>query len=341
MKAAVLKRFGEPLSIEELEDPNPGPDDAIIGVRACGIDGTDLKLINGFGYTPELPFIMGHEPAGVVEAVGARVTEFRPGDRVVPYIFIIPPDNPWYRTEREQLCPDLTVLGVKGVHGAYAERFVIPANQLVHIPDGVAWHDAAVHCDAGLTAYHAVQRARLGPDQAALVVGVGGVGSFAVQFAKLAGARVIAVEQTTTKLDWAKQLGAAAAISSHDVDRAVSELTDGRGVDCVLDIVGTTQTMAAGVDALRVGGRIVVVGYTPDTFPLSGKQLAQTELEFIGSRGGSRRDLAAALKMTAEGKVRSIVTDRAPLSHVNEALQELRDGNVIGRSVLDVTSDSG
>src|SRR5437764_3626683 len=108
MKAAVLKAFGAPLSIEEVDDPRPGPDDAVLKVMACGIDGTDLKLLDGFGYTPELPFIMGHEPAGVIEAVGERVTSFKPGDRVIPYIFIIPRESRWFDTEREQLAPDMS-----------------------------------------------------------------------------------------------------------------------------------------------------------------------------------------------------------------------------------------
>ncbi len=114
MKAAVLRAFGAPLSIEEVDDPRAGPDDVVVGVRACGIDGTDLKLLDGFGYTPDLPFIMGHEAAGVVEAVGERVSTFAPGDRVIPYNFLIPPESPWYQTEREQLCPDMSgILGIE------------------------------------------------------------------------------------------------------------------------------------------------------------------------------------------------------------------------------------
>src|SRR5437764_10232897 len=154
MKAAVLKAFGAPLSIEEVDDPRPGPDDAVIRVMACGIDGTDLKLLDGFGYTPDLPFIMGHEPAGVVEAIGERVTAFKPGDRVITYNFLIPPESAWYQSEREQLCPDmLGVIGVKGHHGGYAERLRVAARQLILIPEQVGWREAAVHCDAGVTAY--------------------------------------------------------------------------------------------------------------------------------------------------------------------------------------------
>ncbi len=341
MKAAVLKAFGAPLAIEEVDDPRPGPDDAVVAVHACGVDGTDLKLLDGFGYTPELPFIMGHELAGTVEAVGANVEAVKPGDRVIPYIFLIPRESAWYGSEREQLAPDMQgAIGVKGRNGGYAEKLLVPADQLVPVPDGVAWRDAAVHCDAGVTAYHAVRRARLASRETALVIGVGGVGSFAVQFAKLAGARVIAVDRTQAKLDWALTLGADAAVESGEVRAAVGDLTGGSGVDCVLDIVGTEATMAAGLDALAVGGRIVVVGYTPDTFALAGKRVAQNELEVIGSRCGSRRELVAALGLTAAGKVRSIVTDTAPLAHVNAALAKLKSGDVLGRLVLDIAADA-
>ena len=342
MKAAILKAFGTPLSIEEVDDPHPGPDDTVLRVRVCGIDGTDLKLLDGFGYTPELPFIMGHEAAGVVETVGDRVTAFKPGDRVIPYNFLIPSESSWYQTEREQLSPDMQgIVGVKNRNGGYAERLLLPARQLVRIPDGIAWHDAAVHGDAGLTAYHAIRRSRLTLGETALLIGVGGVGSFAIQFARLAGARVIAAERTRTKLDWALHLGATEVVESDHVARAVRDLTDGRGVDCVVDIVGTEQTMAAAIDAVSPGGRIVIVGYTPDSLALSGKRLAQNELEVIGSRAGSRRELSAALSLTAAGLVRSIVTDRAPLESVNEALAKLRRSEVVGRLVLDIVTETG
>jgi alcohol dehydrogenase, propanol-preferring len=342
MKAAVLRAFGVPLSIEEIDDPRPGPDDAVIKVIACGIDGTDLKLLDGFGYTPELPLIMGHEPAGMVEAVGERVKACKPGDRVIPYIFLIPPESEWFGTEREQLCPEIRgVIGVNGRNGGYAERVVVPAHQLIPIPDGVSWRDAAVHCDAGITAYHAVRRSRLARGETALVIGVGGVGSFAVQFAKLAGARVIAVERTQAKLGWAKTLGAEQAVLSGNIGEAVSDVTHGLGVDCVLDIVGTAETMSDALDAVSTGGRIVVVGYTPDNFTLSGKRLAQNELEVIGSRCGSRKELIAALDLTANGRVRSIVTDTSSLSNVNEALMKLRTGDVMGRLVLDIVPGAG
>ncbi len=338
MKAAVLHQFGQPLVVEDVADPRPGPAEVIVRVMSCGIDGTDLKLLDGFGYTPQLPFIMGHEPAGIVEEVGSAVTEFRRGDRVVPYIFLIPPQSRWYQSAREQLCPEMAgVLGVKNASGGYAERLRIDAGQLVRIPESVNWKDAAVACDAGLTAWHAVARSRIEPGETVLVIGVGGVGSFAVQFAKLAGAAIIAVEQLASKVEWARSLGVEHVIDSlqASVMDEVQRLTNGSGVDCVLDIVGSAASIANGVDALRPGGRLVVVGYTPDEYPLSAKRLAQNELEFIGSRGGTRRDLAAVVEQMGSGNVKSIVTQTRPLAEVNEALDELRKGNVLGRLVLE------
>ncbi len=337
MKAALLNAFGRPLVIEDVPTPKPGPEEVLVRVRACGIDGTDLKLLEGFGYTPQLPFIMGHEPAGEVAESGDRVAGFKIGDRVIPYIFFIPRESPWYATPREQLCPHmLGVLGVKGIPGGYAEYLVVPAHQLLAVPASVEFSDAAVLCDAGLTAFHTVERAQLKAGQTVLIIGVGGVGSFAVQFAALKGARVIAADRSEPKAEHARRLGAHVAFdaSSCDLRDLVQDETNGNGLDCVLDIVGTTATLSVAVDCLKPGGRLVVVGYTPDAFSVAGKRLAQNELEIIGSRGGSRADLAAAIQLMASGNLRSIVTDSRPLEQVNEAHQQLRSGNVLGRLVL-------
>jgi len=339
MKAAVLKEFGKPLSIEEVETPTPADDEALIRVQACGTDGTDLKLLEGFGYKPELPFTIGHEVTGIVESCGKDVTHFQPGDHVITYNFFICGNCVNCRTHREQICPNMTgVLGARGKPGGMAEFITMPERQLVKIPDEIPWHDAAVICDAGITAFHAVDRSRTKLGETVLIVGVGGVGSFAVQFAKLSGARVIAVDQSAPKLEWAKKLGADLTIDSSQCDVAAEarKATNDWGVDCAIDIVGLESTMRAGVNSLRNGGRIVIVGYTPDEYPLSGKYFAQNELELIGTRCGRKQDLINAAHMIAAGKVQSIVTDRVPFEEVNEAHEKLRAGTVIGRLVLEM-----
>ena len=139
MKAALLRAFGTPLSCEEVDTPVPGPEDVLIQVMACGTDGTDLKLLEGFGYRPELPFIMGHEPSGVIAEVGEAVVDFRAGDRVITYNFFHCGRCLNCRRGREQICPHLDrIVGVRGAAGGYADYLCVPARQAVAIPAGQA-----------------------------------------------------------------------------------------------------------------------------------------------------------------------------------------------------------
>lgn len=337
MKAAVLRAFRQPLLWEDVDTPTPGPEEALVQVMACGIDGTDLKLLDGFGYTPELPFIMGHEIAGIVTETGDRVTHFKPGDRVIAYNFTTCGKCPLCLNHREQLCIHMGgVMGVKDRNGGYAEYVTIPARQLVPVPVHVPWPDAAVCCDAGLTAFHAVDRSRLKSGETVLVIGVGGVGSMAVQLARAAGVRVMAVELTDAKEEWTRRMGAVEVLNADTIDiaGAMHDLTNDLGVDCVIDVVGTQATLTAGVNALRHGGRLVIVGYTPEDYPLEGKYIAQNELEIIGTRAGCKQDLIDIAQCVADGKISSIVTRQFPMEKANEALNTLRRGTICGRIVL-------
>ena len=337
MKAAILHAFKQPLQWQDVQTPTPGPDEVLVQIMACGIDGTDLKLLDGFGYTPELPFIIGHEVAGIVAQVGVRVTGFAQGERVIIYNFTTCGECLPCRSFREQICVNMGgVLGAKDQQGGYAEFVAIPARQLVRATGQVPWPDSAVCCDAGMTAFHAVDRARLRLGESVLIIGVGGVGSMAVQLAKAAGARVLAVELSDAKAEWAHRLGADEVLNPQHVDvpAAVRERTDGLGVDCAIDIVGTTKTMGAGINSLRHGGRLVIVGYTPDHYPVEVKYLAQNELEIIGTRAGRKQDLIEVSRLMASGKIRSIVTQTFPIEEANEALAVLRSGEILGRIVL-------
>lgn len=337
MKAAILRAFKQPLQWKEVETPAPAPDEVLVQVMACGIDGTDLKLLDGFGYTPDLPFIMGHEVAGIVAEAGDRAPGFEQGDRVIAYNFTTCGECLPCRSYREQICVNMGgVLGAKDRHGGYAEYLAVPARQLVRVSEQVTWPDSAVCCDAGMTAFHAVDRARLRLGESVLIIGVGGVGSMAVQLAKAAGASVLAVELSDAKAEWARRLGADEILNPRNVDipTSVRQRTDGLGVDCVIDIVGQTETMGAGVNSLRHGGRLVIVGYTPDHYPVEGKYLAQNELEIIGTRAGRKQDLIEVSRLMAGGKIRSIVTQTFPMEEANEALALLRCGETLGRIVL-------
>ena len=337
MLAAVLKELSKPLRIEEVKTPSPGSNEVLIQVMACGTDATDLKLIDGFGYAPDLPFITGHEIAGVVSELGDQVTDFKPGDRVVAHNFFTCGKCLLCRTNREQLCIDMAgVMGARIKHGGHAEYVLVPARQLVSVPEGVPWVDAAVCCDAGITAFHAVDRAGVSLGETVVVVGVGGVGSVVTQLAKAAGAYVIAIDRLAVKVERGLEMGADVALNSSEknIESAVRELTDGLGADCVIDVVGNKETLTYGVNALRHGGRLLVVGYTPELYGLSGRQFAQNELMLIGSRCGRLQDLASTVRLVAEGRIKSIVTDLYPLEKINYALDDLRASKVLGRAVL-------
>jgi 2-desacetyl-2-hydroxyethyl bacteriochlorophyllide A dehydrogenase len=338
MKAALLYEIGKPLIVEDIPVPAPAPGEVLVQTKACGICATDLHILAGWGYQPILPFVMGHEPAGVVEAAGADVAGFQPGDRVVPNIFFTCGNCRYCRTNRETLCTALDgILGVLKHHGAYAEYFTIPARQLFHLPGQIAFADGAVIADAVVCAVHAVHgRARLFPGDWALVIGVGGVGLSVVQAARAAGARVIAADVTTAKLEQARLAGAQGTLLANSADfvDAIMGLTGDEGVDAVFDCYGSEQTLAQGVAALRRGGRLVIIGYTQEAYPLAPQWMSRYELEIVGSRSGGRQDTADAIALVGSTAWRSIVSNTFPLEQINEALDLVRSGAAQGRVVI-------
>ena len=329
MKAAVLHAIGDALRLEERPIPEPAPDEVLLRVRACGIDGTDLKLLDGFGYAPALPFVMGHEIAGEVVDCGEAVADFKPGDRAVVYNFLTCGICVYCRGFREQLCQNMRgIVGILHVPGGYAEYVTLPARQLIRLPDGVDPADGATCCDAGMTALHAVDRAHIRLGDNALVIGIGGVGSLLTQLLAAGGVEVVASDIDPRKEAWALGQGAAAFVTPDALHSLHSS------VDRAIDVVGLESTMTAAFAALKPGGRMVCVGYTPEAFPLPGKALAQNEIEISGTRAGNRNDLARCVQLFAAGRLRSIVKARYRLDNVNQALERLR-GGFTGRIVLE------
>ncbi|MBX3011723.1 MAG: alcohol dehydrogenase catalytic domain-containing protein [Caldilineaceae bacterium] len=338
MKAALLRQLGQPLVIEEVPTPLPGPGEVLVKTQACGICATDLHILAGWGYEPTLPFIMGHEPAGIVHALGPGVTGFAPGDRVVPNIFYTCGNCRYCRTNRETLCTNLGgILGVLNHHGAYAEYFTVPARQLFHLPEVIAFADGAVIADAVVCAMHALkQRAQVYPGDQVLVIGIGGVGLSVIQAARTAGAQVIATDIRQEKVDQARQLGALGLLFTDQPSwvAAIKALTQGEGVDVVFDCHGSEQTLGQGVNALRKNGRLVIIGYTQERWPLAPQWMSRFELEIVGSRSGGRQDTADAIALVATPHWQSIVSDHFPLAQINEALALLKSGKARGRIVM-------
>lgn len=338
MRAAVLREIGKALVIEEIPDPEPAPGEVLVRTKACGICATDLHILAGWGYQPSLPFVMGHEPAGIVAAVGDGVTGLQPGDRVIPNIFYSCGNCRYCRTNRETLCTQLDgVLGVLKHRGAYAEYFTAPARQLFHLPESISFIDGAVIADAVVCAVHAVRRrAQVFAGDWVLVLGAGGVGLSVLQVARFSGAKVIATDIKGAKLEQARKMGACFALTSDSTDfvARVREQTGGEGVDVVFDCHGSEQTLRNGIEALRSNGRLVIIGYTQETYPISPQWISRRELEIIGSRSGGRQDTADAIQLVAGGGWHSIVSKTFALEEINEALEFLRSGEALGRVVI-------
>jgi D-arabinose 1-dehydrogenase-like Zn-dependent alcohol dehydrogenase len=337
MKAAVLHQIGHPLSLEDVSVPEIGPEEVLVHTRACGICGTDLHIRDGWGYTPNLPFIMGHEPAGVVAEVGSKVSGFKAGDPVVPNIFFACGNCFYCRTNRETQCINLDgVLGVLKHSGGYGEYFGIPGRQLFHLPAHVPFTEGSIIADAVVTSVHAVKRARIRQGETVMVISVGGCSAAAIQICKSYGARVICVVRSSEKLKRAIELGADEALNSREIDvpAAAKDLTDGLGVDCVIDGVGNEETLKEGVNSLCHGGRLIILGYTQDRYPLDPRQVAVHELEVIGTRSGGRQDTVESIRFVANKQWKPIVTDIFPIDKVEAAHRFMREARSLGRIVL-------
>ena len=337
MKAAVLHRIGQALQIEDVPEPEIGPDEVLVQTRACGICGTDLHIRDGWGYTPELPFVMGHEPAGVVADIGANVTRFQKGDRVVPNIFFTCGHCFYCRTNRETQCLNLDgILGVLKHHGGYGQYFKIPERQLFHFPEHVPFPEASIIADAVVTAVHAVKRGRVSAGETIMVISVGGCSAAAIQICTAFGAQVLSVVRSGEKRTRALELGARHAFNSREIDvpAAVRELTGGLGVQGVIDGVGSEETLRLGINCLGHGGRLVILGYTQERYPLDPRDTAVHELEIIGTRSGGRQDTADAIKMVASDDWKPIVTDLYPIDQVEDAHRFMREARHLGRIVL-------
>ena len=242
MRAVELPGAGQPLRLAERPIPHPGPGEVRVRVEACGVCGSDVFLQNGgFGAAVSWPVIPGHEAAGVVHAIGDGVAGIMPGAQVALYYITTPPDDPWTARGRPNISPQVKRMGVD-VDGAFAEYVIRPVAAIIQPPAVIPPPVLAVLTDAVATPLHGLKRvAKLQPGETLVVLGVGGLGSNAVQIGKAIGARVIAVTRSPAKLLLARRLGADETVAADDGDpvAAVKALTGGYGPDVVIQCVGS------------------------------------------------------------------------------------------------------
>jgi D-arabinose 1-dehydrogenase-like Zn-dependent alcohol dehydrogenase len=324
----------EDLRIDEVPTPDPGPGEVLVRVHACGVCASDLHVVQGITPAAHLPITLGHEAAGVVEAVGDGVGDWMPGDRVLVPAGRVCGQCTMCLGGRDNLCQFQHVLGVT-TDGAQADHALAPGHMLVPVPGSMPFEQAAILADAVATPYHALKRGGITDDMTVAIVGLGGLGMHAVQLAKLTGAHVIGVDVDPVSLERAREWGADDVVDASDGGGAaqVRELTEG-GVDRAFEFVGLQATAHDAVKSLRPGGRATLVGISRErlsTLPL-GLFVAQ-ELEVVGSFGSTLQDVNELLDLVEAGRLdlsRS-VSHVLALDEFPDALRmlETREGNPI------------
>lgn len=357
MKAAVCHEFGAPLAIEEVEIAPPGPGEVQIAVRACGICHSDIHYIDG-AWGGDLPIVLGHEAAGVVEAVGDDVTGLAAGDRVVAGL--VRYCGNCFHCERDEvsLCSSRFALDdnsnlqgaenkpvVQGLRtGAFAERIVVEQSQVVALPAGVPFASAALVTCAVLTGWGAVTRtADIQPGDSVGVLGAGGVGVNSLQAAAHVGADpVVALDFSDPKLATARSFGATHTVNpaTEYTRAAIDDLTEGRGLDYVLVTVGNSKAIDQGLKLLRRGGALVVVGMPDDNdlLQLQAATLAGNSQRILGSKMGSAvpaKDIPELLTLYQQGRLKldDLVSGCYPLADINEAIDGVKRGEAV-RNVI-------
>lgn len=332
---AAVMRPGAPIEVVERPVAAPGPGEALVRVDACGVCGSDVFLQDGGFGADKLPRVPGHEAAGVVLAVGSSSDADSVGKQVALYYIEGPPESPWTAVGHENIGPGIQRMGVD-VDGAFAEYIVRSVSTLIAVEPEMDPADVAVATDALATPYHALTTiAGLTSGETLVVIGVGGIGSNAVQIGKHLGARVIAVGRGEAKLAQALELGADLTLKSSEGAAAIIEAAGGQ-VDVVLQAVGeNTEMDRLAIDIAGYRSRVVFVAVSQDSFPVRATELIWREMSLHGSRGFTPNDIRKVLDLVRSGDLVTshLTKNRRPLSEAAEALADLRAGTHL-RTVL-------
>ncbi|MHC4695875.1 MAG: zinc-binding dehydrogenase [Planctomycetota bacterium] len=331
MKAAVFHGKESGLKIEDIPVPKVETGGILVKVAACGACHTDLHYIeHGVPTFKKPPIVLGHEASGIVEEVGAGVTNVKKGQRVLIPAVLTCGRCAACRQGRENVCSNMMMVG-NHFDGAYAEYVAVPAKDVLDLPESVPLEEASIIADALSTPFHAVKnRARVQPGDTVVVFGCGGVGINAVQLASLAGGYVIAVDINERKLEWATEFGAAKTINASQVERVskeVKKLTGG-GADIAMEVIGNPKTMEEAFESVRVGGRLCVVGYTHEKIAVVAGKIMFKELEIVGSLGCRPVDYIPLIRMVEQGKIdlKRLVTHRFSLDEIGKAFEVMKEG---------------
>ena len=337
MKAAVLHAVRTPLVIERVPVPEPGQDDLLIKVTACGVCHSDLHLVDGdWTPGPTLPLIPGHEVAGKVAAVGPGVTGFAVGDEVgVPWMYSSCGTCEFCLAGMETICPKGETTGYSKP-GGYAEYMIAPAAFVGRLPTGTDPYAMAPILCAGVTTYRGLKRSGARPGQWVVILGIGGLGHIAVQYARAMGLRVAAVDVSADKLELARSLGAEVLVNGAETDAVAAIQSQIGGAHASVVTAVATPAFEQAIRMLRPAGTAVFIGLPggkSDEIRASISAIANWELTVRGSNVGTREDLLEAVAFTARGLIKATIRTIA-LDDINATLDDMRKGKIVGRVVL-------
>lgn len=342
MKAARLHNYNEYLHIDEVDEPKvTEPLDVVVKIGASGLCRTDLHLKDGDFKElhqqagVELPYTLGHESAGWVHEAGAAVTNVEVGDAVVVHPLITCGLCRACREGDDMHCVEGVFPGLF-VDGGHADFLKTHARSVIKLPEGVEPKDIAAHADAGLTAYHAVKKAKdiLYPGTKAVVIGAGGLGHIGIQCLKaLTPAEIVVVDRSEAALELASDIGADHTVvaDGNEVD-VITEMTDGMGAEAVLDFVAEQDVEKAAPQMVRDAGTYYVIGYG-GALDVPTQVMILREISIVGNLVGTYNDLAELMALAGQGKV-TLHTSEYPLDAINDAMVDLENGELRGRGIL-------
>lgn len=350
MQTARIVEPKESLQIQEVERSQPTGSQVLIKVKSSGVCHSDIHLWDGGYEGPggtflkttdrgvRYPLTPGHEIAGTIEEMGSEARdEFQKNEAVLVYPWIGEGLCPACRSGEENLCDKPRSIGIYQ-DGGYAEYVLVPSYRyLIRLDNEMDMDAAATLSCSALTAYGAVKNTEIKPNDNVVIVGAGGLGLMAIQLAKaISGARIIALDLSDEKLTTAKQNGADEIINSKKEDpiKSVLEYTGNSGADAVMDFVNSSKTVETELQFLRRRAKVILVGLFGGEVKLNLITMPTKAIRLIGSYTGSISDVTELLSLAKRGVIRPVITDRFKLNQATEALSKLKEGEIMGRGII-------
>jgi 2-desacetyl-2-hydroxyethyl bacteriochlorophyllide A dehydrogenase len=340
MRAVRMVAVGRPLEMFELPVPEIGDREVLVRVRSAGICHSDVHYRAGKSPVRPLPLTLGHEVAGIVEAVGKATRRIKPGDRVVLNYMVTCGDCMYCNSGNEQFCTSGLMIG-HYTNGGYADYIAVPERGVLGLPDEISFEQGATLMCASATSFHALRKARLQAGETLAVFGAGGLGMSAIQLGYILGAmQVFAVDVQPSKLQLAERYGAIPIDARQDnPSEQIRKKTGGRGVDVAIELIGIAETMQQALRSLAIQGRVVIVGIGDQ--PLSVNpytELIGPEVEIIGSNDHLLQELPHLIELARCGRLdlSHVVSRKIPLDavEINRTLDELEQGSSGVRTVI-------